>query len=101
MCAASGPNAPASEAPGRKRKYYSVTPKGRAELARRSEEWQAFTQAVNACLFGEALSSAEDDLIRRLTDRLSPDPELQRDVAAEPARPPGGLCGRLPPGRPE
>ena len=48
-------NAPASKAPGRKRKYYSVTPKGRAELARRSEEWQAFTQAVNACLFGEAL----------------------------------------------
>jgi DNA-binding PadR family transcriptional regulator len=48
-------DAPAMEAPGRKRKYYSITPKGRAELTRRSEEWRQFTQAVNACLFGGAL----------------------------------------------
>ena len=47
--------APAAEAPGRQRKYYSITHKGRAELARRAEEWRQFSMAVNACLLGGAL----------------------------------------------
>lgn len=37
---------------GRQRKYYSITPKGRRELEKRSEEWRLFSQAVNACLWG-------------------------------------------------
>ena len=45
----------AAEAAGRMRKYYSITHKGRAELARRSEEWRQFSLAVNACLLGGAL----------------------------------------------
>ena len=45
-------DAPADQAPGRKRKYYSITPKGRRELIRRTEEWRQFSLAVNACLLG-------------------------------------------------
>jgi DNA-binding PadR family transcriptional regulator len=45
-------DAPASEAPGRKRKYYSMTRKGRAELTHRTAEWGQFSQAVNAILLG-------------------------------------------------
>ena len=48
-------DAPSDEAPGRKRKYYAITGKGRAELARRSEEWRQFSVAVNAVLLGGAL----------------------------------------------
>jgi len=36
----------------RKRKYYAATRKGLAELARRTSEWQAFSMAVNAIVFG-------------------------------------------------
>jgi DNA-binding PadR family transcriptional regulator len=35
---------------GRKRKYYALTGKGRRELAARTNEWQQFTQAVDAIL---------------------------------------------------
>ncbi len=45
-------DAPKDEAPGRKRKYYHITPKGRRELSRRTEEWKQFSLAVNACLLG-------------------------------------------------
>ncbi len=48
--------APATNAsPGRKRKYYFITRKGRAELARRTKEWTQFSGAVNAVLFGGAV----------------------------------------------
>ena len=46
--AAGGPNA------GRKRKYYAATRKGLAELARRTQEWQAFSTAVSAIVLGSA-----------------------------------------------
>jgi DNA-binding PadR family transcriptional regulator len=46
--------APGAGAPGRLRKYYSITRRGRAELARRSEEWRQFSFAVNAILLGGA-----------------------------------------------
>jgi PadR family transcriptional regulator, regulatory protein PadR len=36
----------------RPRRYYSITRKGRAELARRAEEWRLFSQAVSACVLG-------------------------------------------------
>ena len=39
-------------AAGRKRKYYAITRKGLAELARRTEEWRQFSFAVNACFAG-------------------------------------------------
>jgi len=42
--------APKNEAPGRQRKYYSITRKGRTELARRTEEWKQFSLAVNAMI---------------------------------------------------
>ncbi len=45
-------DAPSDEAPGRKRKYYSITRKGLAEFTRRTEEWSEFSLAVNAILFG-------------------------------------------------
>ena len=48
-------DAPADEAPGRKRKYYAITGKGRRELSRRKEEWHQFSTAVNAVLLGGAL----------------------------------------------
>ena len=47
-------DAPADEAPGRKRKYYAITRRGRAELARRQEEWREFSFSVNAILLGGA-----------------------------------------------
>lgn len=37
---------------GRKRKYYAITRKGLAELARRTEEWREFSLSVNAILLG-------------------------------------------------
>ena len=55
MVSARWSEAPADEAPGRKRKYYSITRKGRTELARRTEEWRDFSVAVNAILLGGAL----------------------------------------------
>ena len=48
---ASGGDAEA-EGAGRQRKYYSITRKGRAELARRAQEWRVFSQAVSACVLG-------------------------------------------------
>ena len=45
-------DAPADEAPGRKRKYYAVTHKGKAELKRRAAEWKQFSGAVTAILLG-------------------------------------------------
>lgn len=45
-------DAPADEAPGRQRKYYSITRKGAAELAARTSEWQEFTAAMKAVLGG-------------------------------------------------
>ena len=36
----------------RQRKYYSITRKGRRELAHRAEEWRQFAGAVTACLGG-------------------------------------------------
>jgi len=47
----SGKDSEAGEA-GRQRKYYSITRKGRAELARRAQEWRLFSQAVSACVLG-------------------------------------------------
>jgi DNA-binding PadR family transcriptional regulator len=49
--AGAGRDAEAGEA-GRQRKYYSITRKGRAELARRAQEWRLFSQAVSACVLG-------------------------------------------------
>ncbi len=40
------------KAKGRKRKYYTITNKGLAELSRRADEWKEFSFAVNACLIG-------------------------------------------------
>ena len=37
---------------GKKRKYYRITRKGLAELARRREEWMQFAGAVNVLLMG-------------------------------------------------
>lgn len=45
-------DAPSDEAPGRQRKYYALTRKGRAELVRRAEEWRQFSLAVNVVLAG-------------------------------------------------
>lgn len=45
-------DAPTDEAPGRKRKYYSITRAGLAELQRRSGEWHEFSTAVNRVLLG-------------------------------------------------
>ncbi len=47
-------DAPEDEAPGRKRKYYALTRKGRKEFARRAVEFQDFTSAVNTLLNGGA-----------------------------------------------
>lgn len=39
------------EAPnGKSRKYYRLTRRGRAQLAKRADEWVEFSQAVNALL---------------------------------------------------
>lgn len=45
-------DAPADEAPGRKRKYYHITRKGKAQLARQAEQWKQFTGAVDAVMLG-------------------------------------------------
>ena len=37
----------------RKRKYYRITDKGRAELAERREQWALFTSSVTAILKGD------------------------------------------------
>jgi len=47
--------APSDEAPGRKRKYYSITRKGRTELTRRRREWRQFSATVNAIVLGGRL----------------------------------------------
>ncbi len=47
-------DAPKAKAPGRKRKYYRLTLKGKRELASRTNEWKQFSVAVNACLLGGA-----------------------------------------------
>jgi len=40
------------EAPsGKRRRYYHLTRRGRAELARKTEEWRAFRAAVDTLLF--------------------------------------------------
>jgi len=39
---------------GKLRKYYRITRRGRAELARRAQEWAEFAGAVNAVLFSTA-----------------------------------------------
>ena len=41
------------KAGGRKRKYYRITDKGRAELAERGEQWALFTASVAAILKGD------------------------------------------------
>ena len=43
-----------SEVPGtdRSRKYYRITSKGTAELARRAREWREFSAAVSALIVG-------------------------------------------------
>ncbi len=35
---------------GRKRKYYAITAKGRAELSRRVKEWEQFSLSINTML---------------------------------------------------
>lgn len=37
---------------GKDRKYYAITRRGRAELARRSAEWKQFSTAVDAAMMG-------------------------------------------------
>ncbi len=37
---------------GKKRKYYVLTRRGRAELARRRTEWRSFSETVDALLLG-------------------------------------------------
>ena len=37
---------------GKKRKYYSLTRRGRRELETRKQEWREFSTQVNALLFG-------------------------------------------------
>ena len=39
---------------GKRRKYYGITRRGRAELAARVQEWKAFSGAVGALLLGGA-----------------------------------------------
>lgn len=38
---------------GRRRKYYRISPAGRADLADRLDQWHAFTRAVEAIVDGE------------------------------------------------
>ena len=38
---------------GRKRKYYSITDKGKKELADKKEEWEVFSKTVNKIIGGE------------------------------------------------
>ncbi len=51
MIKASWHDAPGKEG-GRKRKYYSITAKGIAELEKRTAEWTEFSTAVNAIVLG-------------------------------------------------
>jgi PadR family transcriptional regulator PadR len=37
---------------GKQRKYYRITPKGRAALSAKSEEWRQFAHGVNLLLLG-------------------------------------------------
>ena len=37
-----------SEDSGRRKRVYSLTPKGREALAQRQQEWRKFSQAINA-----------------------------------------------------
>jgi PadR family transcriptional regulator PadR len=41
-----------SAAGGRSRKYYSITRRGRTELARRAAEWSEFTNSLNRVMAG-------------------------------------------------
>jgi len=52
MVSAYWADAPSKAGPGRKRKYYAITPKGLRELQRRTCEWREFSTAVNAILLG-------------------------------------------------
>ena len=45
-------DAPTDQAPGRKRKYYSIRSRGLAELAKRSEQWREFSTAVSTIVLG-------------------------------------------------
>ena len=47
-------DAPADEAPGRKRKYYVLTGSGRKEADRRAAEFQEFSSTINMLLNGGA-----------------------------------------------
>mgnify|MGYP003804480245 CR=1 FL=1 len=38
---------------GRKRKYYSITDKGKKELADKKEEWEVFSKTINKIIGGE------------------------------------------------
>ena len=50
--AAGGASSGEGDGAGRKRKYYSITGKGAAELKRRRGEWREFSSAVNGILLG-------------------------------------------------
>lgn len=43
-----------SQAAGRRRRVYQLTPKGRRSIAKRSEEWQVFVRGVEGVLGGGA-----------------------------------------------
>ena len=43
---------------GKKRKYYSLTKKGRKELASKKEEWYTFSKQVNHVIGGEGSALA-------------------------------------------
>ncbi len=42
-----------SKTPGKKRKYYHITEKGKAYLAEKSKEWEQYSSAINSILFVE------------------------------------------------
>ncbi len=42
-----------SKIPGKKRKYYHITEKGKAYLAEKSKEWEQYSSAINSILFVE------------------------------------------------
>jgi len=39
-----------TDASGRRKRIYTLTPKGRQALVQRQQEWQSFSQAVNATI---------------------------------------------------
>lgn len=43
---------------GRKAKFYSLTPKGHAQLVERTKEWETFAAAVSRVLLGSPLPEA-------------------------------------------